>query len=367
MFGLDRISNVKFLLAMLLVFCFFTSAWIFREDQVNFSDICQQYLSKAFDKKLNFSSKFVMSKTILSATNLPKINGEFYPKQYFSQTISSSTFFTTALTPKSLPKHINVAKAKINPIPTLVVHAPRFKPLANVHGENSSQSFSSVTSSTFSTTRSALIKATVTSERSKPNASFKVPPETLFPNSRFYGMIHMNTYGWALSESVSFEEDWEDWKNYFPELMDNIQKQKEQNPNQDEKLLTRKVLVKVSKTKYRFGDEFVGTIVSLDGRGKPKTIGGDLYRARLVRHYGLYPDGIPCKVIDHNNGTYTIRAPLVIPGELKLNVTLVNTIEGIMELIDQSDNLTSWGLQFLGVLNSSEVVKCNMSLPISSR
>ena len=180
----------------------------------------------------------------------------------------------------------------------------------------------------------------------------------------FYGLNHRDTYGLPLTyfTTKSFQSQKKDWKIYFPQTLSALHQLKVQNPNANADLFTRSYVVTYKKTSYKIGDEFFATITSINGNGKPKGFGGDYYRARLIRRIDAYPDGIPCRVTDNNDGTYSVKVPLVLQGALKLDVKLVYSIETIHEVVNQTEVLTSWGLPFRATLESGENVTCNVDL-----
>ena len=181
--------------------------------------------------------------------------------------------------------------------------------------------------------------------------------------SPFYGLKPASLYGVPLTEKLSFWNDLQDWKDFFPELITSINRQKEANPLQNSVLFTHKTSITVAKTKFKIGDEFEATLTSLDGTEKSKKFGGDYYRARLLSlPESQPPDGIPCRVIDNYDGTYTVKAPLIFKGLLKLDVTLVHTLESIIEIIKQTDHVATWGLQYQAKLQTNETVTCNTNL-----
>ena len=199
------------------------------------------------------------------------------------------------------------------------------------------------------------------------NRRIDIPSEALIPTSPLYGMMFMNAYGLPLSEKMLFQNEWQDWRDYFPDLVFNIKRQQELNPDQDPSLFTHSALLTLPKKSFSFGDQFEATLTSVDSKGRAKKVGGDYYRARLLMQHNnsngrKYADGIPCRVIDNNNGTYTLKAPLALQGSLKLHVKLVHTLEAIMEIIRQTDGLATWGLQYQAKLQTNEIVTCNMNL-----
>ena len=182
--------------------------------------------------------------------------------------------------------------------------------------------------------------------------------------SPFYGLLHKNTYGLPLSyfSVPPFQISKNDWKDFFPHVVKALEQLQAKNPASEVEFFTRSFAVTSTQLSYKTGDEFVATITSMDGKGRPKSFGGDYYRARLVRGNQIYPDGIPCRVTDNHNGTYTVNAPLVLKGSLKLEVKLVSPIETINEMIKQTEKLSSWGVPFYATLEKGEVVKCNVDL-----
>ena len=201
--------------------------------------------------------------------------------------------------------------------------------------------------------------------------NFVVPPEVDNPKSPFYGMHYKNAYGLPLADltNETFEEEhggW--WGEYFPQLIQSIQMQEKENPSQNSTFFTHFGIIALHKTNYTFGEEFVATITSVDGKGRPKTFGGDFYHARLVRKQDetkLYPDGIPCRVIDNNNGTYTVKAPLLLQGHLVLDVILAYSLQVIKNIIQMTlyltcSSITRYEASFEGV--SDEVsLYCSFS------
>ena len=194
---------------------------------------------------------------------------------------------------------------------------------------------------------------------------FVNPPEVYDKKSPFYGMVYKDLYGlpMAVITNESFDDEvTESWTHYFPSLMSAIENDNKLNPTHEPTNFTTSGVITLSKTNYTLHDKFEATITSLDGKGQKKTFGGDYYRARLVRGDGRYPDGIPCKVIDNSNGTYTVKAPLVLEGSLTLDVKLVLTLQTIKRLINHTSFLCSNTTLFYSKLESNETVRCALSL-----
>jgi len=200
-----------------------------------------------------------------------------------------------------------------------------------------------------------------TKQNSNPNIYKKSSP--------FYGMLYRNEYGTPLNTHAQVEKfetsqhDWELWKSHFSDLFRNIQKLREYNPTLNKTFFTHSALVSFNRTSYKFGEEFVATIISQDREQRPKSFGGDYYRARLIRQKKNQPaDGIPCNVMDNGDGTYMISAPLRLKGSLMLEVKLVNSVEGLREIVNKTENLITWRMRFVATLESNETVTCNVQL-----
>ena len=199
---------------------------------------------------------------------------------------------------------------------------------------------------------------------SKRIKQFVIPPEVYDKKSPFYGMVYKDIYGLPLAAitNESFDEEaTESWTDYFPLLMSAIENDNKLNPSHNSTYFTTSGVITLSKTNYMLNDEFEATITSLDSKGRKKTFGGDYYRARLVRGDGKYPDGIPYEVIDNSNGTYTVKAPLVLEGLLTLDVKLVLTLQTIKRLINHTSFLCSNTTVYYSELESNETVRCALS------
>ena len=201
------------------------------------------------------------------------------------------------------------------------------------------------------------------------NETSTISSDIFSKDSPFYGMLYRDEYGSALRSRTQAESykrwqsEWELWKSYFPNLMENFQKLEKANPNLNKTLSTRSASVSFNQTSYKFGEMFLATIRSLDGEQRPKQFGGDYYRARLVQKHSIGPsDGIPCKVVDNCDGTYTVTAPLLLKGLLLLEVKLVNSVEAIKYIVMKTENLVTWRIRQFAKLESNEDVTCNMLL-----
>ncbi|XP_035694576.1 NXPE family member 3-like [Branchiostoma floridae] len=82
---------------------------------------------------------------------------------------------------------------------------------------------------------------------------------------------------------------------------------------------------------YRQGDVLTAVIQARDASGRPKTYGGDFFRAKLV---SVRPREASSAghVTDHGNGTYTVQFPLYWTGEARVSVQLVHPSEAVKVL-----------------------------------
>ena len=196
----------------------------------------------------------------------------------------------------------------------------------------------------------------------KPDIVMK--PDIAAILSPFYGMNHRDTYGQPRSnfENRTLNISSVKWETFFPKTLRAVINMKTKTSVQNSKIFTSFFNVSLDKHNYYFGDEFTATIMSRDSTGNRKTFGGDYYRARLIRDNSLYPDGIPCRVTDNEDGSYTVKAPLVLNGRLTLEVVLVIPIEGIHEILEKTKDKPWWGAFFKAELESGEKVICNTNL-----
>ena len=182
--------------------------------------------------------------------------------------------------------------------------------------------------------------------------------------SPFYGMFHRESYGQPRSflRNSKSEISNDDWKRFFPKTVTALQAHRLSNPKHNSNLYTNSFSVFIQNLFYYVGDEFVATIRSFDSNKSQKPFGGDYYRARLIRDNSKYPDGIPCRVTDNEDGSYTVKAPLVFAGRLTLEIVLVISLEGIYSIIEGTKHLPSWGHLFEAKLESGDKVICNSNL-----
>ncbi|XP_057192469.1 NXPE family member 3 isoform X2 [Triplophysa rosa] len=101
--------------------------------------------------------------------------------------------------------------------------------------------------------------------------------------------------------------------------------------------------------------------------GQPKKHGGDFLVARL--HTPELGAGVAGLVRDHRNGSYTVFFPLLWPGVVLVELTMVHPSEAVMVLRrlreEQSDRVFFKSLFRSGYL--SETTVCNLCLPVKQQ
>uniref|UniRef100_H2ZEU4 Uncharacterized protein n=1 Tax=Ciona savignyi TaxID=51511 RepID=H2ZEU4_CIOSA len=198
----------------------------------------------------------------------------------------------------------------------------------------------------------------------------QVDEESKRRRSPYYGLKYKHTYGLPLSHFNlrSFRNNLTDWKHFFPELTNALNSFAKINPSHDELAFTSPnttvIVIEGNRSRYMTGDTFKATIYAKDRLGRPKEFGGDFFRARLLRNTGfvIIPDGIPCVIIDHWNGSYSITAPLVQAAVFTLEVVLVSSLEAISRLIQFTATNREIGQVYLAELESGEKVHCNVDM-----
>ena len=185
--------------------------------------------------------------------------------------------------------------------------------------------------------------------------------KALNPRSPFYGMHFAEKYGFPTEqkELQNYREVYSDWRPYLPTLRLSIAKRKKLNTADD--IISKTASISVNTKMFAVGGSFEATLTSFDGNGKQKMFGGDYYRARLFRGSSETPDAIPCRITDNNDGTYTIKAPLLFEGQLNLNVVLVTPLEGILEMIKETEKMLCDDRGYIATLGNKERVVCSAS------
>uniref|UniRef100_F6YRF0 NXPE family member 2-like n=1 Tax=Ciona intestinalis TaxID=7719 RepID=F6YRF0_CIOIN len=122
-----------------------------------------------------------------------------------------------------------------------------------------------------------------------------------------------------------------------------------------------KVVIVDRKAEYKTGDIFEIQIASYDWKENKSSFGGDYFVAKLIyEKNNLYPDGISGAVTDHRNGTYSIRIPLLIPGQARLEVRLMIPLKGVADLISCTSSPKYLGTKYVSRYETNETTECNI-------
>lgn len=117
-----------------------------------------------------------------------------------------------------------------------------------------------------------------------------------------------------------------------------------------------------SQTSYTLGGYLEAILVARDHQGRPKTHGGDLFRAQLLSPY--LKAGVPGDIQDLENGTYLLTFPLLWAGQVQVQVRLIHSSEavGVLRGIwrDQWATVDFTGY-FRGPTGHEEIVTCNVN------
>ena len=210
---------------------------------------------------------------------------------------------------------------------------------------------------------------------SKRIPSDEIPKESLNPRSQYFGLVYKNTYGKSVSPGIgrktfyeNYTRGFPNWTSFFPNLAISLKKRAEYNWHNDpNKFTSKQSFFTVSKpvAEYKVGESFEAKIQAVDFDGKSKTYGGDQFSARLVAISPTakrFPDGIPCNIEDHLNGSYTISAPLPVAGKFFIEVILCASVDAVASYVDWTAGRIHQGLTFSALLETNEIVLCNMDL-----
>ncbi|XP_061697484.1 NXPE family member 3-like isoform X2 [Syngnathoides biaculeatus] len=111
------------------------------------------------------------------------------------------------------------------------------------------------------------------------------------------------------------------------------------------------------------GDQLEAVVRLHDFEGRPKRYGGDLLLARLRN--AKYKAGVAGQVLDHENGLYSARFPLLWEGSAQVGLTLVHSSEAVAVLRRMREKRPD-RVYFSSVFrrgNRSEKTECNVFLP----
>ncbi|XP_061648940.1 NXPE family member 3-like isoform X5 [Phyllopteryx taeniolatus] len=120
-----------------------------------------------------------------------------------------------------------------------------------------------------------------------------------------------------------------------------------------------------SKNEQRWyvGDQLEVQVHLHDFEGRPKRYGGDFLLARL--HSPKCKAGVAGQVLDHKNGLYSARFPLLWEGSAQVAVTMVHSSEAVAVLRRLREKRPDrvYFFSFFRRGNHSEKMLCNVCLP----
>ncbi|XP_049584211.1 NXPE family member 3-like [Syngnathus scovelli] len=119
----------------------------------------------------------------------------------------------------------------------------------------------------------------------------------------------------------------------------------------------------VNAKNWFVGDQLEVHVQLRDFKGRPKRYGGDLLLARL--HSPKYRAGVAGQVLDHKNGIYSARFPLLWEGSAQVDVVMVHSSEAVAVLHRLREKRPDrvYFSSIFGQGNHSEKMVCNMCLP----
>ncbi|XP_076996841.1 NXPE family member 3-like [Tamandua tetradactyla] len=112
---------------------------------------------------------------------------------------------------------------------------------------------------------------------------------------------------------------------------------------------------------YALGSYLEAVLVARDHRGRPKTHGGDLFRAQLLGPG--QKTGVPGDIQDLENGTYLLSFALLWAGQARVQVRLIHSSEavGVLRRIWRERGATvDFKGYFHGKTKAEETVVCNV-------
>ncbi|XP_066278842.1 NXPE family member 3-like isoform X2 [Branchiostoma lanceolatum] len=121
---------------------------------------------------------------------------------------------------------------------------------------------------------------------------------------------------------------------------------------------------------YHQGDVFTVRVVARDKEGRPKTCGGDFFRARLLSINGSLQSSSAGHISDHCNGTYTVQFPLYWVGGASIRIQLVHPSEAVkvLERVRETPNKRFFQCSFVDIKTKAKQTRqcystVNPSLP----
>ncbi|KAM4749205.1 NXPE family member 3-like [Rhinophrynus dorsalis] len=115
-------------------------------------------------------------------------------------------------------------------------------------------------------------------------------------------------------------------------------------------------------TTYRVGETLEVLITAHDHEGHPKSYGGDLFQAKL--HSPKLKAEVTGHVKDHGNGSYRAAFLLLWPGEVQVNIKLMQSSEAVAVLKEKREKYPE-KVYFNGYFHhngNSEVMECNVEM-----
>lgn len=117
-----------------------------------------------------------------------------------------------------------------------------------------------------------------------------------------------------------------------------------------------------SQASYTLGGYLEAILIARDHQGRPKTCGGDLFRAQLLGPH--LKAGVSGDIQDMENGTYLLSFPLLWAGQAQVQVRLIHSSDavGVLRGIwrDQWATVDFTGY-FQGPTGYEEIVTCNVN------
>ncbi|XP_019617393.1 PREDICTED: NXPE family member 3-like [Branchiostoma belcheri] len=116
------------------------------------------------------------------------------------------------------------------------------------------------------------------------------------------------------------------------------------------------------------GEVLTVKVMAGDKEGRPKTSGGDFFRARLIGSDGSVQASSAGHVTDHCNGTYTVQFPLYWVGTVSIKIQLVHPSEAVkvLQRVRETPNKRFFYCSFVDA-NNTDTTRCfssvNPSLP----
>ncbi|XP_078527509.1 NXPE family member 3-like [Lissotriton helveticus] len=117
------------------------------------------------------------------------------------------------------------------------------------------------------------------------------------------------------------------------------------------------------KSTYLVGEYLKVVLTTQDHWKRPKTYGGDFFRAKL--HTPALKAGVTGMVTDHQNGTYTVSFLLPWPGDVNISIRLVHSSE-VVQIMKKARNLRPDKVYFQGRFQrngTEETTECNLEIP----